>query len=64
QPYHTSILSGYCWVLELLEGHLECIHCELGVHRHVFDQLIEVLKNAGYNNSRHVTLEEQLAIFL
>ena len=31
EPYHTSILSGQMWVDELLEGHHDCIYCELGV---------------------------------
>ncbi|KAH9954260.1 hypothetical protein BGW80DRAFT_1130185, partial [Lactifluus volemus] len=44
QPYHTSALTGEAWVLELLAGHPECIRCELGVHHHVFDQLISELQ--------------------
>ncbi|KAF8591703.1 hypothetical protein K439DRAFT_1326275 [Ramaria rubella] len=35
-PYHTSALSGYGWVQELLNGHPEHIRCELGVHKSVF----------------------------
>jgi hypothetical protein len=31
-PYHTSILTGEGWVLELLNGHPKQIHTELGVH--------------------------------
>ena len=31
EPYHTSILSGYAWVQELLNGHLECIHTVTGL---------------------------------
>lgn len=64
QAYHTSILSGYAWVLELLAGHPERIRCELGVHLHVFEQLVDSLRKLGYSDSRNVTLEEQLAIFL
>ncbi|KAJ3771242.1 hypothetical protein FB446DRAFT_601414, partial [Lentinula raphanica] len=30
QPYHTSILSGQQWVNELITGHPERIHTELG----------------------------------
>jgi hypothetical protein len=63
-PYHTSALTGVQWVCELLEGHPERIRNELGVHKHVFAQLIEELQKAGYNSSRCVTLDEQLAIFL
>ena len=64
EPYHTSILTGEGWVLELLTGHPERIYAELGVHHHVFYALIAELKAAGHSDSRHVTLEEQLAIFL
>lgn len=64
QPYHTSILSGRGWVQELLDGHPERIHTELGVHKHVFMALIAKLHAIGYTDSKSVTLEEQLAIFL
>ena len=64
QPYHTSVLSGYGWVLELLNGHPERIRTELGVHKHVFLKLIDELRSMGYSNERDVTLEEKLAIFL
>jgi len=64
EPYHTSILTGEGWVLELLTGHPERIHCELGVHRHIFVKLVSDLRSLGHTNSRFVSLEEQLAIFL
>ncbi|OJA11827.1 hypothetical protein AZE42_11404 [Rhizopogon vesiculosus] len=64
QPYHTSALSGTAWVTELLTGHPERIRCELGVHKHVFYVLINLLRQAGCRDSNHVPLEEQLAIFL
>jgi hypothetical protein len=64
QPYHTSALSGAAWVTELLAGHPERIRCELGVHKHVFYTLINLLRQAGCRDSKHVLLEEQLAIFL
>lgn len=64
EPYHTSILTGQGWVMELITGHPERIRCELGVHHHVFAQMISELREMGYCNSRYVSLEEQLAIFL
>jgi phosphate starvation-inducible membrane PsiE len=64
EPYHTSVLTGEAWVLELLNGHPECIRCELGVHRHVFVELISELRAFGHDSSKYVSLEEQLAIFL
>jgi hypothetical protein len=64
EPYHTSALSGQEWVIELIIGHPERIRCELGVHAHVFEQLINELRALGHADSRYVSLEEQLAIFL
>jgi hypothetical protein len=63
-PYHTSALSGADWVRELLDGHPERIRNELGVHKHVFEGIITALQQAGLHSSKHVYLEEQLAIFL
>ena len=63
-PYHDSALTGAAWVRELLNGHPECIHNELGVHKNVFNTLIKELELAGYVSSKHVYLGEQLAIFL
>jgi hypothetical protein len=63
-PYHTSALTGADWVHELLNGHPERIRNELGVHKHVFYPLIEALQKAGVHSSRHVFIQEQLAIFL
>ena len=44
EPYHTSILTGEGWVMELLEGHHNCIQCELGVSHDVFLELIKELQ--------------------
>ena len=63
-PYHTSALTGEMWVLELLNGHPECICSELGVHKHVFRQIIKDLHQSGHQDSKIITLEEQLSIFL
>ena len=64
EPYHTSILSGWGWVEELLEGHPGHICCELGVSREVFLKLVSVLCGFGFGSSRYVDIEEQLTIFL
>jgi hypothetical protein len=63
-PYHTSALSGQGWVEELLDGHPERIRCELGICKHVFQGLITALLGVRLQALCHVTLEEQLAIFL
>lgn len=64
QPYHTSALSGEAWVIELILGHPDRIRSALGVSLEAFDALISELQAAGHTGSRHVSLEEQLAIFL
>lgn len=63
-PYHTSALTGADWVRELLNGHPERIRNELGVHKHVFCGLISALEQSGVTSSKHVYIEEQVAIFL
>ena len=65
KPYHTSILTGFMWVHELLHGNPRCIKDQLGMEKHVFVQLVRklfTLTKAGH--TRHVDLEEQVAIFL
>lgn len=64
EAYHTSALTGEAWVMELLAGHPERIRCELGVSHDVFSELIAELRSMGYGNSKFVSLEEKLAIFL
>ncbi|KIM92110.1 hypothetical protein PILCRDRAFT_761998, partial [Piloderma croceum F 1598] len=51
-------------VQELLTGHPERIHNELGVHKEVFYELLESLHDGGQGPSRYISLEEKLAIFL
>jgi hypothetical protein len=63
-PYNTSALTGAAWVLELLTGHPERIHNELGVHKEVFEELIQSLLDGGQGPSKYISLEEKLAIFL
>ena len=62
--YHTLALTGADWVCELLDGHPECIHNELCVHKHVFLGLVAALEQYGVTSSRHVYIKEQLASFL
>jgi len=64
-PQHTSILSGQGWINELIAGHDGRFHNEMGVRKHVFRALLSVLQgDAGLVDTRHVSGEEQLAIFL
>ena len=62
--YHTSALTGEMWVLELLNGHPECIRNELGVHKYVFRNIIKDLCLFSHQDTKVITLEEQLTIFL
>jgi len=65
QPYHTSFLTGRWWVHELLHGNPRRIKDQLGMEKHVFRQLVRKLFTlTNVSNTRHVDLEEQVAIFL
>jgi hypothetical protein len=65
-PYHTSALSGEAWVQELLAGHPKHIQNELGLHWSMFTLLIKAITApaVGLCSSHHVSIEEQLSIFL
>ena len=63
-PYHTSILMGEGWVQELLDGHPLRIKTELGMQRHVFCKFVRALVHCGLKLSKHISNEEQVAIFL
>jgi hypothetical protein len=56
--YHTSSLTGAGWVQELMLGHPDCIKTELGM------RLVSDLSDLGLDPSWHISLEEQVAIFL
>jgi hypothetical protein len=63
EPYHTSILTGGDWIMELLSGNPNRIWCELGVSHNVFAAPISELQDMGHVNSKYVSLEEQLGIY-
>jgi hypothetical protein len=53
------------WVRQLSEGHRGRFYDNLGMNRHVFRWLLRALiEKAGQGDTKHVTLEEQLAMFL
>ncbi|RDX45604.1 hypothetical protein OH76DRAFT_1330875, partial [Lentinus brumalis] len=64
EDYHTSALSGAAWIEELKSGHPERMKSELGVSQEVFLKLLQVLQELGYKDSRYVTLDEQVGIYL
>ena len=62
---YISILSGQQWVDKLRKGHPKRFKNEIGMRKHVFNKLLEVLKkDGGLEDTRYVSAEEQLAIFL
>ena len=63
-PYDTSSLSRAGWIHELLTGHPEHIWNELGVYWSTFILLVKALQMLGLQSSCHVSIEEQLSIFL
>src|ERR1700722_9954702 len=58
-PVHTSKLSGQEWMEELLNGHDERFYNEMGMHKHVFQQLLKVLaKLGGLKDSKYISAVE------
>src|ERR1700732_834623 len=55
-PYHTSVLTGEGWIIELRTARPKRIQCELGVSSEVFILLIGELREMGYDNSKYVSL--------
>ena len=45
QPYRTSNLSGYAWVMEILNGHPGQCKEQLGMHRDIILSLCNNLHN-------------------
>ena len=64
-PCRTSILTGAAWVQEILTGNqTRCLQNFRMVHD-VFDRFVRIASESGQlPDSRWVTLEERLAIFL
>jgi hypothetical protein len=64
EPYHTGT-PGYIWVQELINGNPRRFRDVLGINKHTFFLLLRALVSAsGFRDSRHVSIEEKLAIFL
>jgi hypothetical protein len=62
--YTTSALSEADWVDELLIGHPQRIRNVLGLNRGTFTILRRSLQLLEIDSSRHVSIDEQLSIFL
>ena len=63
-PYHTSPYTGQHWINDLLTGHPKRIQYELGVSRGTFNVLLKAMQTLGHQSSCHISIEEQLSIFL
>jgi hypothetical protein len=64
QVYHISSLTEVGWVQDLMLGHPNRIKTELGMRLHIFKRLISDLSDLGLAPLWHISLEEQVAIFL
>lgn len=64
RKYHSCSYTGNQWVRELRQGDSRRVRHELGVSNKVFDFLLTALKKIGLRDSKQVTLEEQLGMFL
>ncbi|KAL5480800.1 hypothetical protein ACEPAI_9740 [Sanghuangporus weigelae] len=61
----TSKLSGPEYVAELRNGHPEIFKSAIGMQKHVFDKLLDVLeRRGGLRSSKYMCTDEKLAIFL
>lgn len=64
-PMYDSSLTGQMWMDELLAGHPQRFYNAMGMHKDVFKRLLEELKSrGGLGDTKHVSAEEQLGIFL
>jgi hypothetical protein len=61
---NDSKLTGQAWLEELLSGHPKRFYASMGMNKHVFRALLRELIKVGLHDTRHVSSEEQLAIFL
>jgi hypothetical protein len=65
RPMHTSILTGIGWVRELQSGHPVRFRRQMGMSKTLFQKLLRELHSlTGLRDSKHVRIEEQVAIFL
>ncbi|KAL5542292.1 hypothetical protein UlMin_010002 [Ulmus minor] len=62
---HTSIRTGHQYMLELLNQHPDRMFNKIRMYRPCFEMLIQVLRQqTALQNSRYLTLEEQVMIFV
>ena len=62
---YTLILTSIGWVTELQTGHPNRFHQQLGMSKVLFRKLLQELQvSTDLQDSKHVKIEEQLAIFM
>ena len=62
---HTSIRTGHQYMLELINDHPDRLFNKIRMYRPCFEMLIQVLRQqTALQNSRFLTLEEQVMIFI
>ncbi|KAJ7054818.1 hypothetical protein C8F01DRAFT_920817, partial [Mycena amicta] len=65
RPFHTSLLTGFAWLNEILTGHPDRTRNQLGMSSAMFTLLwAELVATCGLCDSRYVTAQEQLSIFV
>ncbi len=65
QAMYDSSRTGKLYIQELLHAHPDRIRDTLGVSKHVFRALVRELTDyGGLEDTKHVSREEQVAIFL
>ncbi|OAX31065.1 hypothetical protein K503DRAFT_655222, partial [Rhizopogon vinicolor AM-OR11-026] len=57
-------LTGQQLLNKLLAGHHQRFYDGMGMNKHVFRALVRELIRHGLRDTRHVSAEEQLVIFL
>ncbi|KAL5580016.1 hypothetical protein UlMin_012458 [Ulmus minor] len=64
-PMHTSIRTGHQYMMELINDHPDRLFNKIRMYRPCFEMLIQVLRQqTALQNSRFLTLEEQVMIFI
>ena len=62
---HTSVKTGHQYMLELINEHPDRLFNKIRMYRPCFEMLVHVLKQEiGLQNSKYLTLEEHVMIFL
>ena len=64
QGIHTSVRNGATFIDETLNGHEVLCQRRFHMEREIFRALVRRLREKGLVDSRYVSVEEQLAIFL